>query len=695
MPARCAMVTATLVLFLTACDGPEQRKMEFYQKGKRLLEQGDLVKAALELKNAVQIDPKFAEGYYQLGLLEWRRGAYPGAFEWFGKAVQASPGHLEAQVMLGRLYLLTGERGRALAQERADLVLKTAPRHGGALLLRGAVLMARQEWDRAAELFEWLTGQKESQPEAYQLLALARANRQDPAGAEAALLQGAQRHPTSVALRKSLAEFYASRGSVAQAEVNIRQMMELDPANYGYGITLAALYLDAGRTAEGAQLLGRILSDNRKNQECLLDLARFRLARGEAAQAEQLLRQGISTLPESLRLRLMLGELLAGTDRGEQGMALIREYLEREQKGAGAELLEARNLLARLHLMRGELPEAESCLAEVFKVSPRDGEATFLKGLIALRRKDGPRAVSAFRTLVSDRPEDLQGYLLLAEAHLVNGEPKLAQESLTQAERLEPDSLAVVRAQARLSFLQKEHRRGAEGVARYLSRHPDARELLLESGDLYRRAGDFARAATQYQSAQLRDPSWTLPYLRLGELYLDQGNPRRGLAELERGARVLDRDDLQAALGLARLYIRAGALPKARRLYREFWKRHPESWQLANDYACFLTDQGGSPADLELACSLAGAAAGQRPEDPSVLDTLGWSEYRRGNYQKAVELLEKSRGKRPGHQIANYHLGMAYLGAGQKELARACLTRAVSGGGFPGKAEALAALQLL
>jgi len=44
---------------LAGCGGPEARKQKFFEKGKALYEKGDYVRARLEFKNALQIDPKF------------------------------------------------------------------------------------------------------------------------------------------------------------------------------------------------------------------------------------------------------------------------------------------------------------------------------------------------------------------------------------------------------------------------------------------------------------------------------------------------------------------------------------------------------------------------------------------------------------------------------------------------------------
>ena len=70
----------------SGCSAPEAKKIKFFEKAKALCEKGDYVRARLELKNAVQVDPKFALGYYHLGptcdhptrLVESMRGLYWG-----------------------------------------------------------------------------------------------------------------------------------------------------------------------------------------------------------------------------------------------------------------------------------------------------------------------------------------------------------------------------------------------------------------------------------------------------------------------------------------------------------------------------------------------------------------------------------------------------------------------------------------
>ncbi len=111
-----------IIVVSVSCGGPEQKKAKFYNKGKALYEKGELVKAKLEFKNAIQIDPKYADAYYMLGMVALKSGDYKGAYGSFAKVVELSPQHWDAQIQLGKFLLAAGKIDDAMG--KVDMVLK-------------------------------------------------------------------------------------------------------------------------------------------------------------------------------------------------------------------------------------------------------------------------------------------------------------------------------------------------------------------------------------------------------------------------------------------------------------------------------------------------------------------------------------------------------------------------------------------
>ncbi len=97
--------------------------------------------------------------------------------------------------------------------------------------------------------------------------------------------------------------------------------------------------------------------------------------------------------------------------------------------------------------------------------------------------------------------------------------------------------------------------------------------------------------------------------------------------------------------------------------------------------------------DADAALPIAEQAVKLSPNDPKILDTLGWVLYVKGENDKALELLEKARAALPGNPTLRYHLGLALLKTGRKDQAKAELQEALAiSRDFPEAADAAAQL---
>ena len=70
--------------------------------------------------------------------------------------------------------------------------------------------------------------------------------------------------------------------------------------------------------------------------------------------------------------------------------------------------------------------------------------------------------------------------------------------------------------------------------------------------------------------------------------------------------------------------------------------------------------------NLEQAKDFVLKAAGLRPSDPYIVDSLGWAYFSLKEYDKAVEELEKAVSLKPTDPIINDHLGDAYYKINRK-----------------------------
>ena len=87
-----AMLAAgLLIVSVVGCGSKEEKRAKFFDKGRALYAKGDFVRARLEFKNALQIDPVFAEAYFMLGNMDMKEKAFKQAFSNFSRAGYSWP----------------------------------------------------------------------------------------------------------------------------------------------------------------------------------------------------------------------------------------------------------------------------------------------------------------------------------------------------------------------------------------------------------------------------------------------------------------------------------------------------------------------------------------------------------------------------------------------------------------------------
>jgi tetratricopeptide (TPR) repeat protein len=120
-------------------------------------------------------------------------------------------------------------------------------------------------------------------------------------------------------------------------------------------------------------------------------------------------------------------------------------------------------------------------------------------------------------------------------------------------------------------------------------------------------------------------------------------------------------------MNLSRLYQSENDTKKAKEYLSKVLEIKDNLPEAANDLAYLLAEEG---KDLQKALHLALFAESQGPEDPNVLDTLGWVYYKQKAYDLAIYKLSESVKRNPGSALSHLHLGWAYYDTGRYEQAR-------------------------
>jgi tetratricopeptide (TPR) repeat protein len=521
------------------------------------------------------------------------------------------------QLLIGEMVLRQGDPGSAF-----EIILDAARRSSDEGLFRRAVDIAVQ------------AGGSE------QALAAARAWR-------AAL-------PESLDPLRLQLQLLAATGRLGEAGEPLSRLLGLTPNSERPGL-IAALPRFLQRAPDhvaAAELLEKVLQPYAQQPELRVP-ARVAMARSWLAAAE----------PDRA---LVLAVQAAADDPAAPGPVLV-----------AMELMATRPDAERIVLAHLERPDAEPALrleySRLLTVAQRYVDATRQLQTITQQR---PQLAAPYLTLGAlylelHQPKEgeaaLTRYLELAAAEPRAAEPAAADDEDEDSAGPRPGQGAI---QAKLMLAQSAEQRGDFATAeRWLAQIDDPQRALEVQT---RRASILARQGRIPQARELiqRAPERTAADAR-AKLNAEAGvlrDVKRYADALAVLAAATQRfpDDADLLYEQAMMAEKIDKLDEMERLLRRVIELKPDNAHAHNALGYSLADRSQR---LPEAQQLIRRALELSPGDAFITDSLGWVEFRLGNREEAIRLLQRAYSSRPDPEIAA-HLGEVLWAAGQQDEAR-------------------------
>ncbi len=167
-----------------------------------------------------------------------------------------------------------------------------------------------------------------------------------------------------------------------------------------------------------------------------------------------------------------------------------------------------------------------------------------------------------------------------------------------------------------------------------------------------------------------KTPDDSRPLKALGEILSAHKRFEEATPYYDRAIAMVKKPQKQhASLYYARgiCYERTDQWPLAEADFKKSLELFPEQPAVLNYLGYTWIDKG---LHLQEALDLIRKAAKLDPNAGYIVDSLGWAQYRLGNYAEAVEHLERATELRPDDAVINDHLGDAYWRVGRRFEAR-------------------------
>lgn len=403
--------------------------------------------------------------------------------------------------------------------------------------------------------------------------------------------------------------------------------------NDGFRHVSSLLAQETENGAAALALMERLVASQPKRSGAWHALGLLSLRFNDIERAERAAREALRLDPKSKEAPLLLTGVLVR--KGD--IAAADQILEGQARNnpieADVRIGYARILIESSHTMQARLQ-----LDKVLRLDPDSADAIFMLGLLDLNEDRIADAERRFRSLTLSKDRAVDAHYYLGRIHEQRGE---LSKALDEYARVSSGQQVLDAAIRRADMLAK------------LGRLPDARATLEQ-------------LRRQYPQLAARF------YLAEGQFLISADDVDEALLVYNRAIREFPgHPDLLYARSLA--HERNHDIAAAEADLRAVLAVEPADARALNALGFMLTVHSQRFDEAE---TLIGKALALTPDEPSVIDSMGWLRFRQGRPNEAVSLLAKAYDSFPDPEVAA-HFGEALWATGDRARAEAVWGRAL------------------
>lgn len=476
---------------------------------------------------------------------------------------------------------------------------------------------------------------------------------------------------TASSVLYELSNFYEQLNRPDRAVELLKRAVANSQDNFTYKIALAAITRDLGMYGEAVEEYEELVKENPGKPELNYYLAEVYTQQGEIDKAIQ----AYDALEESMGMNeaitMQKYKLYASIEQNEKAFDEIKKLAGKFPSESRYQII-----MGDLYLEKNDTVKAKNCYDKAHQIDPANP------------------------------------YYIVAMANYYEqiGDKETAEEQIRSAlvnPKLDVETKVGILSRYIMKLQQTQN--GTESAnalfQTLLEQHPNETKLNLMYGSLLQMQGKSDEAKFQFQLVTESEPenmeAWQqllnsalksedIPeiiricercielfpdspqfYFYLGIGYYQQDNYQKALDAYEAGIKVIDPQntgllsDFYGQMG--DIYYQMKDLEKAYKAYDEALKYNEKNVVVLNNYAYFLSVNGG---DLKKAERMSGQCIKLEPDNATYLDTYAWIFFKQGNYTLAKFYIESAinkDGKKSAEIIEHY--GDILYKTGEKEKA--------------------------
>lgn len=557
----------TFVVLQLACSTSASRSQKQVEHGKQLVKANQIKDAATAFKDAIKLNPKNGDAYYQMALLGWNFGE-PGIDGNLRRTIDLQPQNVDAIEKLAEIQLISYQRHNDPQWRKtylADLeALSTSLRLIDSKAYQsqrmGAyVALYSGEYEKAIAGFQQALATNPKAPSAHAVAGdLVRAFIGDKRLPEAESFEQSYtaQNPDAKPVYEALAGYYETHEAMPKAIQVLQKRADANPREPDAQLSLAAIYQRAGQQAEMERTLDRLRSDPEAFPQGLELAGDFYTRIGEFPNAVKSYQLSEAQQPgRKEQLRIKQAELLR---RQHQYAAALRAVEALGSKNPDAALLRYA-VLADLHYPK-DLDQSIRELEQMRQTMPRDGRVAVQLGRAYLAKGRVQDAGDAFGVGGMLSPDSADPLLGLARWNEAKRDYVHMREAMVTASDIDSRNLDVIMMRgiaAAYTAETGEARRSLEYVLQRIPGEPEAEYHLARTSAAEGRYKD-AEAAFR----KLADAGNPRALIGLADVYTREKNHALAMQTLDRAMKS-DPNNLELKQAYASAAMAAGRYDEA------------------------------------------------------------------------------------------------------------------------------------
>jgi tetratricopeptide (TPR) repeat protein len=441
--------------------------------------------------------------------------------------------------------------------------------------------------------------------------------------------------PTSEEATQYFVGMVVTSDNIAELEPVFEGRLRAAPANRrGVLMFQVQQLLARAKDKEAAvSMLERLIAPYQGTMEAHIVRAQVALVRGNKEQARTEAQAALAVRPNSEIAVLMLAQV---TEDDEAVMRLLDGFLQKYP-----EAREVRAAQARVLVNRKDYPRARQEFERLLKDQPDNAAHLYALGILATQMNDAPgaeRYFTRFVEVLGRNPDDER-------------DPSRALLILSQL---------------------AEERGDLAGALQWLDKVPEGTDpqtlfnSQLRRAQLVAKQGDVAGARRLLTGLKPSEPARQAQVAVAEAQLLREANQlQEAYVLMEAAARRFPKNP-DLLYDFALLAEKLGRVEVMEAQLREVMVQAPDNHHAYNALGYSLAERN---VRLQEAYGLIAKALEMAPDDPFIMDSMGWVHYRMGNLSEAEKFLRRAYGLRRDPEIA-VHLGEVLWQKGEKSAAQ-------------------------